>query len=161
MSTFMSFLNSAGNGSSIQTWFTIWLKAVGASWTAYLSYPATTCSEFSGSLIAFLALCTENVHVGSIACHVHCGLCFKGDLLCKNHFYKVFEHSCVAAVCENNQPIMLKIHQLIFFIKPINHKQSLRTSCFRFSLCACHWGEKVPPICDAFCPISINTALSE
>ncbi len=39
---------------------------------------------------------------------------FKGDLLCKNHFYKVFEHSCVAAVCENNQPIMLKIHQLIF-----------------------------------------------
>ncbi len=39
---------------------------------------------------------------------------FKGDLLCKNHFYKVFEHSCVAAVCENNQPIMLKIHPLIF-----------------------------------------------
>ncbi len=38
----------------------------------------------------------------------------KGDLLCKNNFYKVFEHSCVAAVCENNQPIMLKIHQLIF-----------------------------------------------
>ncbi len=38
----------------------------------------------------------------------------KGDLLCKNHFYKVFEHSCVAAVCENNQLIMLKIHQLIF-----------------------------------------------
>ncbi len=36
------------------------------------------------------------------------------DLLCKNHFYKVFEHSCVAAVCENNQPIMLKINQLIF-----------------------------------------------
>ncbi len=28
--------------------------------------------------------------------------------------YKVFEHSCVAAVCENNQPIMLKIHPLIF-----------------------------------------------
>ncbi len=38
----------------------------------------------------------------------------KGDLLCKNHFYKVFEHSCVAAVCENNQPIMVKIHPLIF-----------------------------------------------
>ncbi len=47
--------------------------------------------------------------------------CIKGDLLSKNHFYKVFEHSCVAAVCENNQPIMLKIHQLIFFIKPINY----------------------------------------
>ncbi len=39
---------------------------------------------------------------------------FKGDLLCKIHFYKVFEHSCVAAVYENHQPIMLKIHQLIF-----------------------------------------------
>ncbi len=40
--------------------------------------------------------------------------CFKGDVLCKIHFYKVFEHSCVAAVCENIQPIMLKIHQLIY-----------------------------------------------
>ncbi len=38
----------------------------------------------------------------------------KGDLLCKNHFYKVFEHSCVAAVCENNQPVMVKIHPLVF-----------------------------------------------
>ncbi len=45
-------------------------------------------------------------------------LYFKGDLLGKYHFYKVFEHSCVAALCENNQPIMLKIHQLFYFIKP-------------------------------------------
>ncbi len=37
----------------------------------------------------------------------------KRDLLCKNHFYKVFEHSCVAAVCENNQPV--KLHPLIFY----------------------------------------------
>ncbi len=80
----------------------------------------------------------------------------------------MFEHSCMAAVCENNQPIMLKIHLLIFFIKPINHEQSLQTSCFRFSLCSRHRGEKVLPICDALCPIdsfhvteSINTALSE
>ncbi len=28
-----------------------------------------------------------------------------------------------------------KIQQLIFFIKPINHKQSLQKSRFRFSLC--------------------------
>ncbi len=35
---------------------------------------------------------------------------FKGGLLCKNNFYKVFEHICMAAVYENNQPIMLKIH---------------------------------------------------
>ncbi len=25
------------------------------------------------------------------------------QVLCKNHFYKVFEHSCVAAVCDKNQ----------------------------------------------------------
>ncbi len=47
----------------------------------------------------------------SHCCHL------KGTYYAKNHFYKVFEHSCVAAVCENNQPIMLKIHQLIFFYK--------------------------------------------
>ncbi len=29
------------------------------------------------------------------------------------------------------------------------------------SPCSRHRGEKVPPICDALCPISINTALSE
>ncbi len=86
---------------------------------------------------------------------------FKGDLLYKNYFYKVFEHSCVAAVCENNQPIMLKSTNSFFFIKPINHEQSLQKSGFRFSLCSRQWGEKVPPICDALCPISINTAQSE
>ncbi len=41
-------------------------------------------------------------------------LFLKVDLLCENHFYKVFEDSCVTAVCDNNQPIMLKIHPLIF-----------------------------------------------
>ncbi len=39
---------------------------------------------------------------------------FKGDLLCKNHFYKRCLNSCVASVCENNQPIMVKIHPLIY-----------------------------------------------
>ncbi len=34
-------------------------------------------------------------------------------------------------------------------------------SCFRFSLCSCHRGEKASPICDALCPISLKTALSE
>ncbi len=37
-----------------------------------------------------------------------CFTSFKGDLLCKNHFIKVFEHSCVAAMCENNMPIIVK-----------------------------------------------------
>ncbi len=39
----------------------------------------------------------------------------KRHVLCKNHFYRVFEHSCVAAVCENSQPIMVKIQRLFFF----------------------------------------------
>ncbi len=82
----------------------------------------------------------------------------KGTYYAKITFIRCL-NSCVAAVCENNQPIMVKIHPLIFFIIPINHKQSLEMS--RFSLCTRHWGEKVPPICDALCPISINTALSE
>ncbi len=44
----------------------------------------------------------------------------------------LFEDSCVATVYENNQLIMLKIHQLIFFIIPIKHKQSHQTSSSRF-----------------------------
>ncbi len=43
------------------------------------------------------------------------GVKFKGDLSCKNHFYKVFEHSCVAVVCENNQSIMVKKSTHSFF----------------------------------------------
>ncbi len=118
------------------------------------------------SEVILIQLITETQDAGSCVCMKRVSLrCdmrdIKGDLLCKNHFYKVFEHSCVAAVCENNQPIMVKIHQLFFLIKSINHKQSLRTSCFRSSLCSHHRGEKVPHICDALCSISINTALSE
>ncbi len=30
------------------------------------------------------------------------------------YFYKVFEHSCVASVCETNQPVMVKIYPQIF-----------------------------------------------
>ncbi len=69
---------------------------------------------------------------------------FKGDLLCKKHSYKVFEQSFVASVCENNQPVMVKIHPLFYHLK-----KSPRMTCFRFSLCSHHQGEKVPPICDA------------
>ncbi len=72
----------------------------------------------------------------------------------------MFEHSCVSAVCENNQPVMVKINQLIKK-KYISHEQSLRTSRFRFSLCSRHRGGKVLHICDALGPISINTALRE
>ncbi len=37
----------------------------------------------------------------------------KGTYYAKITFIRC-EHSCMAAVCENNQPIMVKIHQLIF-----------------------------------------------
>ncbi len=40
-----------------------------------------------------------------------------------------------------------------FFIKPINHEQSHQ---IRFSLCSRHRREKVLPICDTLCPISIT-----
>ncbi len=59
----------------------------------------------------YIHLCLELIEFAYATKHA----LIKGDLLCKNHFYKLFEHSCVAAVCENNQPIMLKIHQLILF----------------------------------------------
>ncbi len=41
--------------------------------------------------------------------------CFKGDLLCKNHFYKVIEQLCGRSV--RKQPAygkMVKIHPLIY-----------------------------------------------
>ncbi len=69
----------------------------------------------------------------------------KGDLLCKNHFYKVFEHSCVAAECENNQPINVKNPPTHFLLKSINHKQSPQANNFRFSLCSHHQGKKSLP----------------
>ncbi len=40
---------------------------------------------------------------------------FKGHLLCKIHFYMVFGHKCVLAVCEHNHPTMIKIHPLLIF----------------------------------------------
>ena len=43
---------------------------------------------------------------------------FKGHLLCKIHFYMVFEHKCVLAVCE-------QIHPVVFFTISINHKHCL------------------------------------
>uniref|UniRef100_A0A8C1LKP2 Uncharacterized protein n=1 Tax=Cyprinus carpio TaxID=7962 RepID=A0A8C1LKP2_CYPCA len=35
---------------------------------------------------------------------VFCNCYLNGDLLCKNHFYTVFGHNCLATACENNQP---------------------------------------------------------
>ncbi len=42
-----------------------------------------------------------------------CRLRFKGDLLWKKRFYEVFEH--LALMCKINQPVMVKIHPLIFY----------------------------------------------
>ncbi len=38
----------------------------------------------------------------------------KGHLLCKIHFYMLFEQKYVLAACVHNHPIMINIHQLIF-----------------------------------------------
>jgi len=37
----------------------------------------------------------------------------KGHLLCKIHFYMVFKHKCVLAVCEKNYPRMIKIRPVV------------------------------------------------
>ncbi len=73
---------------------------------------------------------------------------FKGDLLCNNHFYKVWTQLCGLSVwkqptCNGKNP---PTH---FFYNLKNHKQSFRTSCFKFSHCSRHRGEQVPPVCDS------------
>lgn len=40
----------------------------------------------------------------------------KRDLLCKNYFYKGFEHSCVSAVCEYNEASNGKIYIILFLM---------------------------------------------
>ncbi len=40
---------------------------------------------------------------------------FKGVIGYKTHFYMLFEHKCVLAVCVHNHPIMIKIHPVVFF----------------------------------------------
>ncbi len=78
-------------------------------------------------------LCSEKTlkHIQSThtesCCHIILGLCVKGNLSCKIHFYMLFGHKCVLAVCVHNHPIMIKIHPLIFLI-PINDKQCLKAS---------------------------------
>ncbi len=78
-------------------------------------------------------LCSEKTlkHIQSThtesCCHIILGLCVKGNLSCKIHFYMLFGHKCVLAVCVHNYPIMIKIHPLIFLI-PINDKQCLKAS---------------------------------
>ncbi len=43
------------------------------------------------------------------------GAALKGTYYAKNHFYKgVWTQLCGRSVCENNQPVMEKIHPLIF-----------------------------------------------
>ncbi len=53
----------------------------------------------------------------------------KGYIRCKIHFYMVFKHKCVMAVCVHNHLIMIKIHPVLFFKIPINNKLFLRSSC--------------------------------
>ncbi len=77
------------------------------------------------------------------------GLDIKGTYYAKITFITVFEHSCVAAVCENIQPIMVKIHPLIFLQSKIIINGLSERAVSDSPLCSRHRGEKVPPICDA------------
>ncbi len=47
------------------------------------------------------------------------------------HFYMVFEHKCVLAVCVHIHPIMIKIHPVFFFflIPNNNNNHFLRSGC--------------------------------
>ncbi len=83
----------------------------------------------------------------------------KGPIMQKSLLY-IWTQLCSCSVWK--QPAYnVKKPATNYFIKPINHERSLQKRGFRFSLCWRHWEEKVLPICDALCPISINTALSE
>ncbi len=69
----------------------------------------------------------------------------------------MFERSCMAAVCEN-KPIMLKN---IVFYKTNKSWTVSPNELFQILPLFTSPRGKVPPICDALRPISINTALSE
>ncbi len=38
----------------------------------------------------------------------------------KIHFYMVFGHKCVLAVCEHNHPKVIQMHPLLSFQSPVN-----------------------------------------
>ncbi len=78
----------------------------------------------------------------------------------QNHFYKVFEHSCVAAVCENKQPCNGPPTH-VFNNPNKSYKVSQNKRFQIFSPCTRHHREKFCPFVTLSAPISINTALSE
>ncbi len=68
----------------------------------------------------------------------------------ENHFYKLFEHSCVAAVCENNQLI-------IIFYKTNKSWTVSPTSCLDSPSVHVTEGKKSRPFVTLSAPISINS----
>ncbi len=63
--------------------------------------------------------------------HFHSNqIIFKGHLLCKIHFYMVFGHKCVLAVCEHDHPTMIKIHPFLIFQSPLNQVSLTRPAVF-------------------------------
>ncbi len=58
-----------------------------------------TYLNLTENILIYIRILTGRFRVGVGL--VHTIVYLQGDL---NHFSKVFEHSCVAAVCENNQP---------------------------------------------------------
>ncbi len=60
-------------------------------------------------------------------------LLLKGVIRCEMHFYMLFEHKCVLAVCVHNHPIMIKIHPVFFFYLlkslPLSQIKPFSASC--------------------------------
>ncbi len=58
---------------------------------------------------------------------------FKGHLLCKIHFYMVFGHKCVLAVCEHIHTTMIKIYPLLIFESPLIQFSLTRPAVLTFT----------------------------
>ncbi len=59
---------------------------------------------------------------------------FKGVIRREMHFYMLFEHKCVLAVCVHNHTIMIKIHPVFFFFNlikslPLSQIKQFSASC--------------------------------
>ncbi len=66
---------------------------------------------------------------------------FKGHLFSKIHFYMVFGHKCVLAVCEHNHPTIINIHPLLMFESPLNQVSLTRPVVLTLTAVWCHISE--------------------
>ncbi len=68
-------------------------------------------------------------------CHTAVDISFKEVIGLKIHFYMLFEHKCLLAVCVHNHPIMIKIHPVVFFLIFINNFPFFKSSHSQIIVC--------------------------